>query len=454
MFARIYRGAHHAAVTLSRNSIKRKDVMTAACINSTILRRSIATSMLARNNDDGVQTHFPGAPDSRTTHDMAFVNPKEIAPINCFRVMNPDGTIEEQWKDALSHISDEDRVNLHKNMLKLNAMDMIMYDAQRQGLISFYMTQNGEEATHFGSASALKPDDIVFGQYREAGVLMYRGFTDAQFFDQCFSNVDDPAHGRQMPVHYGSKELNFVTISSTLATQMPQASGAAFALKQKKNDAVVVCYFGDGAASEGDAHAAFNFAATLDAPCVFFCRNNGWAISTPTSEQYRGDGIASRGIGYGIPAIRVDGNDLFAVHLAMKEARERALREQTPILVEAMTYRVGHHSTSDDSTAYRPKSEVAYWQTEDNCITRFRNHLDLNNLFPKEEQEAYMKQVRKDLVTAYNAAEKKPKPAAMHLFDQVYDEKPALLLAQEKDMLERVLANKDVYNYGRYAPSE
>merc|ERR1711939_1177599 len=113
-----------------------------------------------------------------------------------------------------------------------------------------------------------------------------------------------------MPVHYGSKELNFVTISSTLATQMPQASGAAYALKRRGEKAVVACYFGDGAASEGDAHAAFNFAATADAPVLFICRNNGFAISTPTADQYRGDGIASRGIGYGIPAIRVDGNDL------------------------------------------------------------------------------------------------------------------------------------------------
>merc|ERR1719321_1663213 len=132
--------------------------------------------------------------------------------------------------------------------------------------------------------------------------------------NQCFSNVHDAGKGRQMPVHYGSKALNFQTISSPLTTQVPQASGAAYALKhmpgapQHEEGSVVACYFGDGAASEGDFHAALNFAATLKCPAIFFCRNNGYAISTPTTDQYAGDGIASRGLGYGMHSIRVDGN--------------------------------------------------------------------------------------------------------------------------------------------------
>ena len=132
------------------------------------------------------------------------------------------------------------------------------------------MTNYGEEGTHFGSAAALRDDDLVFGQYREAGVLMYRGFDLHQFMSQCYGNVDDEGKGRQMPVHYGSKNLNFVTISSTLATQMPQAVGAAYHLKRTKSGRAVICYFGEGAASEGDAHAALNFSATLDCPIIFF----------------------------------------------------------------------------------------------------------------------------------------------------------------------------------------
>lgn len=229
---------------------------------------------------------------------------------------------------------------MFRDMVLLNTMDKILYESQRQGRISFYMTNTGEEASHIGSAAGLSADDLIYAQYREAGILVWRGFTISEFVDQCYGNVDDLGKGRQMPVHYGSKRLNFVTISSPLATQMPQAVGAAYALKQRpNNDRCVVVYFGEGAASEGDAHAAFNFASTLNCPIILFCRNNGFAISTPSSEQYRGDGIAGRAAGYGIPAIRVDGTDTLAVYNATKIARNYVLKNNSPIIFEAMSYR-------------------------------------------------------------------------------------------------------------------
>jgi 2-oxoisovalerate dehydrogenase E1 component alpha subunit len=159
---------------------------------------------------------------------------------------------------------------MYKAMITLNTMDVILYEAQRQGRISFYMTSYGEEATHMGTAEALKPQDVIYGQYREAGVLMYRGFTLDQFMNQCYSNDLDLGKGRQMPVHYGSRELNFQTISSPLGTQIPQAAGSAYALKREGKDACVICFFGEGAASEGDFHAALNIAATTESPVIFF----------------------------------------------------------------------------------------------------------------------------------------------------------------------------------------
>ncbi|PIO59363.1 dehydrogenase E1 component [Teladorsagia circumcincta] len=196
-------------------------------------------------------------------------------------------------------------LKIYRDMTQLSIMDRVLYDSQRQGRISFYMTNFGEEATHVGSAAALKFEDLIYGQYREVGVLMWRNFPLENFMHQCYGNSKDIGKGRQMPVHYGSVEHNFVTISSPLTTQLPQAVGTAYAYKlTPNNDRVVVVYFGDGAASEGDAHAAFNFAATLDCPVIFFCRNNGYAISTPTSEQYGGDGIAGKGAGYGLHTIR------------------------------------------------------------------------------------------------------------------------------------------------------
>lgn len=142
-------------------------------------------------------------------------------------------------------------------------------------------------------------------------------------------------------MHYGSSKLHFQTISSPLATQIPQASGAGYAFRLAGKDNVCMCYFGEGAASEGDFHAALNFAATLKCQTVFLCRNNGYAISTPTKDQYKGDGIVARGLGYGMNSIRVDGNDLFAVYAAVKEARKLCLTQKAPVLVEAMTYRSG-----------------------------------------------------------------------------------------------------------------
>ena len=254
--------------------------------------------------------------------------------------MDAEGNVLDQTQDP--KLSKDTIHKCFRNMVTLNALDKILYESQRQGRISFYMTNFGEEASHAGSACALTQEDLVYAQYREAGVLLWRGFTIAQFIDQCYGNIDDEGKGKQMPVHYGSRQLNFVTISSPLATQIPQAVGSAYVFKREKNnERCVVVYFGDGAASEGDTHAAMNFAATLECPVIFFCRNNGYAISTPVHEQYRGDGIASRGTGYGMAALRVDGTDLLAVYNGTKAAREYCLKNNKPIILEAMQYRLG-----------------------------------------------------------------------------------------------------------------
>ena len=230
------------------------------------------------------------------------------------------------------------------------------------------------------------------------------------------------------------------TISSPLATQIPHAAGAAYALKiQAMQDPhakrrVVACYFGEGAASEGDFHAALNIAATRACPVVFVCRNNGYAISTPTLEQYRGDGIASRGIGYGIDTIRVDGNDIFAVREATKEARRMALEDGgKPVLIEAMSYRVSHHSTSDDSFAYRAKVEVEDWKRRDNPITRLRKWMENEGIWNDDVERDLRSSIRKELLQAFNRAEGEKKPALKHLFTDVYEE---LTVDQKEQMTE------------------
>lgn len=213
---------------------------------------------------------------------------------------------------------------LYSDMLYIRCLDERMVGAQRQGRLSFYLTCTGEEAAVAGTIAAFQPEDMVMAQYREQLALRFRGFSTAEFMNQLFSNAQDVGKGRQMPVHYGSRKLNFMTISSPLATQIPQAAGYAYGQKLSGQDACTLCYFGEGAASEGDFHAGLNMAAVLNCPVVFVARNNGYAISTPASEQYAGDGIAARGIGYGIKTIRVDGNDILAVYAAALEARKNS----------------------------------------------------------------------------------------------------------------------------------
>jgi 2-oxoisovalerate dehydrogenase E1 component alpha subunit len=229
-------------------------------------------------------------------------------------ILQADGCLTEGAKAP--KISRQLAEKIYTNMLYARILDERMVSAQRQGRLSFYLTCTGEEASVAGTIAAFNQDDMVMGQYREQIALRFRGFTTEQFMSQLFSNVDDLGKGRQLPVHYGCRDLNFMTISSPLATQIPQAAGYAYGQKLAGKKACTLCYFGDGAASEGDFHAGLNMAAVLKSPVVFVARNNGYAISTPCSEQFVGDGIASRGVGYGIKTIRVDGNDIIAVNSA------------------------------------------------------------------------------------------------------------------------------------------
>uniref|UniRef100_A0A8C3MFZ2 2-oxoisovalerate dehydrogenase subunit alpha n=1 Tax=Geospiza parvula TaxID=87175 RepID=A0A8C3MFZ2_GEOPR len=357
---------------------------------------------------------FPGA-SAEFAERLEFIQPQVLAGIPVYRVMDRQGQVIRDSEDP--QLPKEQVLKLYKTMTLLNTMDRILYESQRQGRISFYMTNYGEEGRHVGSAAALDDADLVFGQYREAGVLLYRGYPLELFM------------GRQMPVHYGCRERHFVTISSPLATQIPQAVGAAYAIKRADASRAVVCYFGEGAASEGDAHAGFNFAATLECPIVFFCRNNGYAISTPTSEQY-----PARGPGYGLLSIRVDGNDVFGGGV------------NQPFLIEAMTYRIGHHSTSDDSSAYRSVDEVNYWDKQDHPISRLRHYLGRRGWWDEPQEQEWRKSSRKMVLEAFEQAEREPKPPPHLLFSDVYLEMPPRLRRQRQEL------QRHLETYGEHYP--
>ena len=383
------------------------------------------------------------------THALNIANTTPVEPEPAFQVLDFAGVPAAGVEAHVAAFSDEKAVKCMETMVKLRNYDAILNDAQRQGSISFYMQAFLEEANHVGSASALSPQDIVYMQYREQGVLLYRGFTIDEMVNQCYGNSEDPGKGRQMPVHYGSPELNVHTISSPLATQIPQAAGAAYALKRAGKDAVAVTYFGDGAASEGDFHAALNFAATLEAPTLFFCRNNGYAISTPTEQQYRGDGIASRGPGYGVPAIRVDGNDVFAVYDAVARSRALALAESRPVLIEAMTYRGGDHSSSDDSNRYRPDGERDLW-AQMAPVPRLRSYIVANGWWSDDDDKELQDKLFAELMTAMRAAQADKKPPIAELFTDVYDKLTPELEAQAAEMSAHLAKHGDAYPLSQY----
>ena len=379
--------------------------------------------------------------------ELRIEEPSDEAAIPCFRVLDETGrSVSGSEKYEVEEPLARD---MYKTMVRLQTLDTLFYEAQRQGRFSFYMTCFGEEATVIGSAAGLETADHVFAQYREHGVLLWRGQTFQEFADQCYGNHRDYNKGRQMPIHYGRKDLNFQTISSPLCTQLPQAAGAAYANKLSNYEGITVAYFGEGAASEGDFHAAMNFASTLGCPVLFLCRNNGWAISTPAEEQYTGDGIAGRGTAYGMPALRVDGMDALAMYQATKAAREYIMEHKSPVIVEAMSYRTSHHSTSDDSSRYREISEMQAWKARD-PVSRFQVWLEHKGWWSDKEETALRAESRKEVVKVLDAAEREHKRPLRDAFTDVYAAEgesglPDHLEKQYKECLKFALENKHLF---------
>jgi len=362
--------------------------------------------------------------------------------IPMFQLLKEDGTVRKGA--TLPKINKDKALKMFSTMQFIRYLDERMFAAQRQGRISFYLSSLGEEATSIGSAAALDDDDMIMGQYREQGALAYRGFTVEQFMNQLFSNEKDLGKGRQMPVHYGSSKLHFMTISSPLGTQIPQATGYAYGQKMDGDGKCTLVYFGEGAASEGDFHAGLNMAAVYNVPAIFFCRNNGYAISTPASEQFAGDGIAPRAVGYGMKAIRVDGNDIFAVYQATQEARRLAVEENEPVLVEAMSYRMAGHSTSDDPSGYRTKDEEASWREKD-PLARFQKWLVGKKWITDEQADKQMEDHKKAILAELKKAEKVPAPHVDEIINDVYDEPIAIQKEQLEALKEHIRKYPDAY---------
>jgi pyruvate dehydrogenase E1 component alpha subunit len=348
------------------------------------------------------------------------------------RVLRDDGSAEP----GVEPIPDAEILRLHRLMVLGRELDERMIRLQRQGRIGFYIGAIGEEATVLGSAAAMEERDWIFPCYREHGAALLRGMPLATFLAQLLGNAGDPMQGHQMPCHEAWRPGRYTSISSPIATEVPQAVGAAWAARIRGDDMVALTYFGEGATSANDFHTGLNFAGVRKAPVVFVCRNNGWAISVPRERQTASATIAQKAVAYGIRGERVDGNDLLAVHDATRRARARAAAGEGPTLLECITYRLEGHSTSDDPRAYRAPELVEPWRRKD-PIARLEKHLLLRGLLSEESRARLAEEVKAEIGRALAEAEAfDAKPPVETLFQNVYAEP----LRQQRDQLEELRA--------------
>src|SRR6476661_7650575 len=364
-------------------------------------------------------------------------NPESMRDLafSIIRVLNREGEAVGPWAGSLT---DEELAEGLRHMMTLRAFDTRMQMAQRQGKTSFYMQHMGEEAVSCAFRKALLPGDMNFPTYRQAGLLIAGGYPMGKMMSQIYSNELDPLKGRQLPIMYSSREHGFFSISGNLGTQYVQAVGWAMASAIKGDTRVAAGWIGDGSTAESDFHAALVFASTYKAPVVLNIVNNQWAISTFQGIARGGSGtFAARGHGFGIPSLRVDGNDYLAVHAVAKWAVERAHRNLGPTVIEYVTYRVGAHSTSDDPAAYRPKAESDAWPLGD-PVLRLKQHLIRLGAWSEERHKQAEAEILATVIETQKEAEAHgtlhsgPHPSARDMFEGVYETMPPHLRRQRQ----------------------
>lgn len=356
--------------------------------------------------------------------------PEDALEDDVVRALAPDGTL----LDEAAALPNDEAVALYRAMVRTRLIDERAVLLQRQGRIGFHIGSLGEEATVLGTAHALRAEDWMFPCYREFGGALMRGMPLQRYFDNLYGNANDPAKGRQMPDHWTYRPAHIGSVSSPIGTQITQAVGFAWAARLRKDPSVSMVYFGDGATSSNEFHNGLNFAGVFKTPNVFVCRNNGWAISVPTERQTASETFAVKGVAYGIPSVRCDGNDLVAVVRTARAAVERAARGEGPTLIEALTYRMSGHSTSDDPTRYRPEEQLSPWSNLD-PLRRVRRYLETRVGWSDAQQQDLEEQVTTELKEVVETAEKTGAPSLESLFDDVYASLPWHLHEQRSELL-------------------
>ncbi len=369
-----------------------------------------------------------GDAKASATHELAY---------GLVRVIDDAGAAQGPWNPKL------DAETLRRGlraMLLTRALDERMFRAQRQGKTPFYMKCTGEEAVAVAAALALNRDDMCFASYRQQGLLIARDWPVFDLMCQVYANSGDRLKGRQLPVLYSVREASFFSLSGNLGTQFPQAVGWAMASAYKRDTRIAATWIGEGASAEGDFHHALTFAAVYHAPVILNLVNNQWAISS--SQGVAGGEettFASRAVGFGMPGIRVDGNDFLAVYAVTRWAAERARSNHGPTLIEHFTYRAAPHSTSDDPSRYRAGDEYQHWPLGD-PINRLKAHL----MHLGEWDEARHTALVAEVDAHADAENKRAQKLGVHgggpyhdpstMFEDVYKEMPWHLREQQAEM--------------------
>ena len=346
--------------------------------------------------------------------------PPEAPELGLYQVLDENGVAEPT---RLPHLAEGELLRIYRGMLMIRVMDERLLGLQRQGRIGFYGEAKGQEAGVIGAAAALGPKDWIVPALREAGAALYRGMPLRTYIAQIFGNANDVSKGRQLPCHPGTRAAHYVTMSSCIATQLPHAVGMAWAARIKGDDVVVLGCLGDGATSEEDFHAAANFAGVYRAPVVFFCQNNQWAISTPVTRQTAAPTMAVKAVAYGFPGVRCDGNDVLAVYGCVRDAVERARRGEGPTLIEALTYRVSAHSSSDDPSRYRDEKVTERWRARD-PLARFRAWLTAQGLLDATADERMRAELDAEVRDAVAKEEHVAPPPLATLVEDVFMDVP------------------------------
>jgi 2-oxoisovalerate dehydrogenase E1 component alpha subunit len=355
------------------------------------------------------------------------------------RVLDEDGVAQGEWKPDLTP---EQKLKALRLMQLTRQYDDRMHRMQRQGKITFFMQSLGEEAVSIGQGMALEASDMLFPAYRNQGLFILRDTSLVDLMCQCLSNTRDMCKGRQMPVMYHNVKGNLFSVSGNLATQYPHAVGWAMASAIKGEDHISAAWVGDGSTAEADFHYALTFAAVYQAPVILNVVNNQWAIST--FQGFAGGErrpFAARGLGLGIPGIRVDGNDLLAVYAVTQWAAQRARQGGGPTLIELVTYRGGPHSTSDDPTRYRPKNEWDAFPLGD-PLERLKQHLIKSGHWSEDQHAAMIRELKDIILTAwkeavtYGTMTEGPMLNVSVMFDDVYEELPETLKRQRQQLMD------------------